>query len=290
MHVSVAVSEQLADAHAFADSVAGTIARHRPDSGQGWTPGAPDPDADAWPRLDDALSELGWPSVATDPELITCAGLGAIELGRGPAPVRQLDRLLGAAPVAGELLRCPVPGGLCLRWLDGEPVVAPVIAADRLPSTVGLQVCRPTKLGAAEPVDTELFAIAWRAWVAAGVGYLAGLGEAALELTVSYVSDRAAFDTTLGALAPVQQLLAGAATKIRGAVLLSEDAPDESALRHAGPAIVAACDACQQVTGAIGYTLEYPLHRYSQLARGLAAYNDALLDELATASPLRRTL
>ena len=49
---------------------------------------------------------------------------------------------------------------------------------------------------------------------------------------------------------------------------------------HAGPAIAAACAACQQVTGAIGFTLEYPLHRYTQRAWALATWNEALLDAL----------
>ncbi len=36
------------------------------------------------------------------------------------------------------------------------------------------------------------------------------------------------------------------------------------------------------MTGAIGFTLEYPLHRYTQRARALAAWNDALLDGRST--------
>ncbi len=59
------------------------------------------------------------------------------------------------------------------------------------------------------------------------------------------------------------------------------EAPDADALAHAGPAIAQACAACQQATGAIGYTLEYPLHRYTQRARALATWNDALLEALA---------
>ena len=140
---------------------------------------------------------------------------------------------------------------------------------------------RVTGVGAGEPVDDDAWALAWAAWLAASTGYLSGLGEAALEMTVGYVRERAAFGATLGALAPVQQLLAGAATAVRGVTLLCADAPGEDALRHAGPAVREACDACHQVTGAIGYTLEYPLHRYSQRARALETWNDALLDELS---------
>jgi alkylation response protein AidB-like acyl-CoA dehydrogenase len=75
----------------------------------------------------------------------------------------------------------------------------------------------------------------------------------------------------------VQQLLAAAATAVRGATLLAAEAPDDDALAYAGPAVAEACAACQQVTGAIGFTLEYPLHRYTQRARALAVWNEALL-------------
>jgi butyryl-CoA dehydrogenase len=112
------------------------------------------------------------------------------------------------------------------------------------------------------------------------VGYLAGLGEGALELTTQYVRQRRAFSGTLAELAPVQQLLADAATLVRGVSLLASDGPDRDALAHSGQAVAAACAVCHQVTGAIGFTLEYPLHRYAQRARALAAWNDALLESL----------
>jgi alkylation response protein AidB-like acyl-CoA dehydrogenase len=95
-------------------------------------------------------------------------------------------------------------------------------------------------------------------------------------LTLDYVRQRRAFGSTLAALAAVQQLLADAATAVQGVKLLAGDEPDADALSHAGPAVADACAACQQVTGAIGFTLEYPLHRYSQRARALAVWDDAL--------------
>ncbi|HEX5195454.1 MAG TPA: acyl-CoA dehydrogenase family protein [Solirubrobacteraceae bacterium] len=296
MHGSTIVSEQLADGRAFAESVAGVVARHHeiPD----WTPGGTDV-AGSSTRLAEALHSLGWLSLAEDPELVVCAGLAGVELGRAAAPVSALDQLLGAAPLAGDLIRCPTwtgrqsldshPRGVGLVVQASKPATAgpreivrrPVSGGESCPSPEGLDVWRVTDTGDAEPVDADTWAIAWGAWVAASTGYLAGLGEAALQLTVEYVRERAAFGTTLGALAPVQQLLADAATAVRGVTLLCADAPGEDALRHAGPAISGACDACHQVTGAIGYTLEYPLHGYSQRARALATWNDALLDAFA---------
>jgi butyryl-CoA dehydrogenase len=282
MHGSTIVSERLDDGRAFADSVAGVLARHRPDANApSWSPGGDDESATGWDGLGDALGELGWTSVAADPALVVCAGLAGAELGRAAAPIAELDRLLGAAPLAGELIRGPVAGDGCLERIAGEVVRRPVLGAERCPSPEGLHVRRVTNAGPPDPIDIAEWAIAWPAWLAASTGYLAGLGEAALALTVAYVRDRAAFGATLGALAPVQQLLAGAATAVRGVTLLCADTPGEDALRHAGPAVREACDACHQVSGAIGYTLEYPLHRFSQRARALATWNDALLDALA---------
>ena len=186
-------------------------------------------------------------------------GSGPPSSAAAAAPISELDRLLGAAPLAGGLIRCPVPGDHCLERIGGELVRRPVLAAEPCPSLEGLEVRRVTAVGAGAPVDDDAWSTAWPAWLAASTGYLAGLGEAALDLTVDYVRNRAAFGATLGALAPVQQLLAGAATAVRGVALLCADGPGEDALRHAGPAVRGACDACHQVSGAIGYTLEYPL-------------------------------
>ena len=86
----------------------------------------------------------------------------------------------------------------------------------------------------------------------------------------------------------MQQLLAGAATKVRGVRLLAGEHPSPDALAHAGPAVAESCAACHQVTGAIGFTLEYPLHRYTQRARALAVWNDALLDELIQSPAIAR--
>ncbi len=280
MSSGVMVDEGLVEARVFADSVAGVVRRAGSSGAADWAPGVvPDADASA---LITALGELGWPSVASDPELVRCAGLGGVELGRGLAPLTLLDGLLGASPLVGSVIRCRVAGDRAVGTIADTSglVVRAVSAAEPVPSADGLEVHRVTALGNPQPVDPDAWPVAFAAWLAAGVGYLAGLGEGALDLTVAYVRQRRAFDTTLAALAPVQQLLAGAATQTRGVRLLAAAAPSADALAHAGPAIADACAACQQVTGAIGYTLEYPLQRYTQRARALATWNDALLDAL----------
>jgi alkylation response protein AidB-like acyl-CoA dehydrogenase len=248
------------DSLAFAESVAGVVDRIAP------------------PELTAALDEIGWLTLAHDPELVAFAGLAAVELGRRLAPLHHIDRLLGGSPMAGDLVRSLLPGGVMLMLEDGAVVRRPALRSERLLSPDGLEMHRVLELGQAAPVRTGAWQTATRAWIAASVGYLAGLGQGALDLTIDYVSQRRAFGTTLAALAPVQQLLADVATAVRGVVLLADSLPDRDGLAYAGPAVADACVACHQVTGAIGFTLEYPLHHFTQRARAAATWNDALLE------------
>jgi acyl-CoA dehydrogenase-like protein len=257
----------LSDAAAFAESVAGVLERHGTEAAT-WAPG--EPPRPPSPKLATALEELGWDTLAHDQALVSCAGLAGVELGRRLAALRHVDRLLDGGPLAGELVRSLGEERVAVV---GERRVfvhhsQPVASAD------GLDVHRTLQLG--EPIGT-VAPSAVTVWRAALVGYLAGLGLGALDLTVGYVKQRRAFGTTLATLAAVQQLLADAATAVDGVLLLAGEAPGADALAYAGPAVTDACGACQQVTGAIGFTLEYPLHRYTQRARALASWNDALL-------------
>lgn len=268
MWSSAGVTGGAIEARAFAESIAGLLDRHRPSSG-------------AWPRdLTARLNELGWGTLGGDPELVACAGLGAVELGRRAAPVSEVDRLLGASPMAGGLFRSPGAEHAVLARVDDRVVRREVLRSAPAASAGGLDVHRALELGSAVEVGDAAWLAAAAAWTAAMVGYLAGLGRAALDLTADYVGQRRAFGSTLAALGPVQQLLADAATAVRGVQLLAGEAADADALAYAGPAITEACAACHQATGAIGFTLEYPLHSYSQRARALATWNDALFDGL----------
>ncbi len=275
MRRGAAVSRGTAEARAFAESVAGILDRHaRVD--EPWEPGQAA--AGEYPGLTSALDELGWSTVARDPTLVACAGLGAIELGRRLAPLREVDRLLGGGPMTGELVRSLGSDSVALGALANRPERWTVLRSEPVASADGLEVRRILELEESRPLGDGSWATAVNAWMAASTGYLAGLGEAALELTKAYVTQRRAFGTTLAALAPVQQLLADTATLVRGVRLLAGDGPDADGLAHSAHAVADACANCHQVTGAIGFTLEYPLHRYTQRARGLAAWNDALLE------------
>ena len=254
---------------AFAQSIAGVVDRVAP------------------PELTAALDEIGWSTVAQDPALAACAGVAGVELGRRLAPLHHIDRLLGGSPMAGELVRSLQPERVALLREGGAVAHRSVPRAQQLPSPEGLDVHRVLKLGDVAHVSVDVWEASSRAWIAASVGYLAGLGQGALDLTVDYVRQRRAFGGTLAALGPVQQLLADAATAVRGVVLLAESGPDADALAYAGPAVSQSCAACHQVTGAIGFTLEYSLHRFSQRARAAATWNDALLE--CTLAPEHRS-
>lgn len=278
------ISQGHDEAAQFADSVAGVLDRLAPPP-PAWRPGHI-PDDEERATVAAALDELGWSMLAHEPQLAAFAGLAGVQLGRRLAAPDLVDSLLGGAPVAGGLARSldvaderrPRPTVLTAGPLGPERRVAG--SWEAVPYAEGLRVHRVAELGEPERLDPVAVGVARDAWLAASVGYLAGLAAGAVDLTVAHARARRAFGATLADLAPVQQLLAGAATAARGLELLAAEGASCEALAHAGEAASAACAACQQATGALGFTLEHPLHRYAQRARALAIFNDALLDTL----------
>jgi acyl-CoA dehydrogenase len=113
--------------------------------------------------------------------------------------------------------------------------------------------------------------------VAASTGYLAGMAEEALRLALEHARSRRAFGAPLSALEPVQQMLAEAATLVDGLTLLTGHSPGLDALAHAGDAAERSVSICMQVTGALGFTMEFPLQRAYRRSRSARAWNDALI-------------
>jgi alkylation response protein AidB-like acyl-CoA dehydrogenase len=268
-----------AEARSFADSVAAAADRTLPEA-PAWRPGAVQDDRS--PALTSALAELDWLDLARDARLAPLAGPAGVELGRRLAPLRDVDALLGGSPLVAGMIRY---GGAAAIEVGARGLARRRVERSE-PRAYGdaIGVHRVLALGPADPLEPEEAATRSRAWTAASVGYLAGLGEAALEWTVEHARARRAFGTTLAALAPVQQRLADAATAVRGARLLAGEAPGAAALAYAGPAIVDATAACQQVVGAIGFTLEFPLQRAFRRARALQLWAEPLLEGLGAAT------
>jgi hypothetical protein len=284
------------EADAFAATVATIVARNSgPDP---WRPGAAVSDAD--PALDDALNDAGWEELGRDEALLPLAAPAGVALGRGLASLAPVDRLLGGALKVGELARYAT---------DGWPLVEPRAAklelttADRLsplPYTDALGVARvetavdePQVETADEPrVETAVeqpdgagwhaaggreARVRMAAWCAASTGYFAGLAEEALRLALEHARSRRAFGAPLTALEPVQQMLADAATLVDGLTLLTGETPGMDALAHAGEAAGRAVAICMQVTGALGFTLEFPLQRAYRRSRSARVWADAVL-------------
>jgi butyryl-CoA dehydrogenase len=270
-----------AEAAAFAEAV-GVAADRALVEPEPWRPGLVQDDRCG--ALSAALAGMGWLDLARDPGLLPLAGPAALELGRRLAPLSELDALLGGSPLAGGLVRHGATTAVALDVVEGAEAAAvddaarsaTVFAIDRAePVAYGdaLGVHRVLECHATGPASETALA----AWIAATTGYLAGLSEWALALALDYAKGRKAFGATLAALAPVQQRLADAATAARGLRLLAYDTPGDAALAHAGPAAIEVTAACQQVTGAIGFTLEFPLQRAYRRARAVQLWADALI-------------
>ena len=269
------------EARQFAATVGAIVARHaRPDP---WRPGAAVSDADA--ALDEALANAGWGDLTRDETLLPLAGPAGAALGRAFAPLAPVDAFLGGALMVG---------GLARYAREGEPLVEP--SAGRLQLTkaarlsplsytdaLGISVARETHDSPGKVAPPEAAQIRMAAWVAASTGYLAGLAEEALRLALEHAHSRRAFGGPLSALEPVQQLLADAATLVDGLVLLAADSPGPDALAHAGDAAERAVGICMQVTGALGFTLEFPLQRAYRRSRSARAWADAVLVAWETA-------
>ncbi len=260
------------EVRAFAETVATAVARTFPEPAP-WRPG--EAGDDRCPELSAALERVGWPSLGSDPALLPFAGPASAELGRRLAPLSVIDTLLGGSPLVGDLVR--YHDGHAVKNDAGELTLMRVTRAQPIPYGDAVGIHRVFEAVAERRLPTDEARTRLDAWLAASVGYCAGVGERALELTLEHARGRRAFGSTLTALAPVQQMLAEVATTVRGLSLLAMDRPGADALAYAGLALCQATASCQQVVGAIGFTLEFPLQRAYRRARSIALWADAVV-------------
>ncbi|MFC5004941.1 acyl-CoA dehydrogenase family protein [Dactylosporangium cerinum] len=220
---------------------------------------------------------------------------------------------LGDDRAAAGLLRVAVagPGGLApfggqadlVLHLDGgvARTGGPRTAASTVDTSLDAVVSTPAGVLTDDP------AIVGAAVARAALGHaaeLVGLGRRMLELTVGYVKQRHQFGAPVGSFQAVKHQLADAYLGLefaRPAVLAAAWALREGAgAREAvDGAVVLAADAAHaasraaiQCHGAIGYTVEYELHRYAKRAWALAALATPgdRLDALATTIGLPKEL
>ncbi len=260
------------EARDFAATVAAIVERHAP--ADPWRPGAAVSDADR--ELERALQEAGWDELGRDETLLPLAAPAGAALGRAFASLAPVDLLLGGALRVGELVRYASEASPVVEPRGGELIVTPGARLAPLPYTDALGVARAEE-ASGSPIAADDARVRMAAWVAGSTGYLAGLSEEALRLALEHARSRRAFGGPLAALEPVQQMLADAATLTDGLSLLAGDCPGPDALAHAGDAAERAVAVCMQVTGALGFTLEFPLQRAYRRGRSSRAWADAVL-------------
>jgi len=260
------------EAGQFAATVTGLTAQHpQPDP---WRPGAAASDAN--PELERALADAGWDELGRDDSLLPLAALAGAALGRAFAPLAPVDALLGGALKVGRVARYATVDGATAEPRAGAILTGRAQTVAPAPYTDALGVARVCVAGD-RPLSDDEAGVRFAAWVAASTGYLAGLSEEALRLALEHARSRRAFGGSLSALEPVQQMLADAATLVDGLSLLAGDCPGADALAHAGDASERAVAICMQVTGALGFTLEFPLQRAYRRSRSARAWADSVL-------------
>jgi 3-oxo-4-pregnene-20-carboxyl-CoA dehydrogenase alpha subunit len=264
------VAEARVEAREFADTVAAIAARHPAEDV--WRPGGAASDHD--PALERALADAGWDDIGRDEALLPFAAPAAAALGRAFASLAPVDRLLGGSLRTGELARYVRAGDLLVEPRGRRLERSRAGRIEPLPYTDALGVARVEARDEDGTEPVHRMAV----WAAASTGYLAGLAEESLRLAVDHARLRHAFGAPLTALEPVQQMLADAATLTDGLRLLTGDPPGEDALAHAGEAAERVTAISMQVTGALGFTLEFPLQRAYRRSRAARTWADAVLE------------
>ncbi len=243
------------------------------------------------PGLDATLEENGFFDAAAEDTLgLAAAAEIVFRLATLPVLVE------GAASAFLRALYCPdLPRPLAV--IDGDegaglrflPVAKSVIRLD--PAGIGVATLGPD---AVEPVDS-LFAypmgrlrpgaVTWTrldadpaqvidAWRVAVAAEIAGSLKGGMDSVVEHVRERRQFGRALGSFQGIQHRLADAAAKIEGARLLVLRAAQRIAPADAAVALgyvqrvaTAVIYDLHQFMGAMGVTLEHPLHRWTYRAR-----------------------
>jgi hypothetical protein len=262
------------EVEAFASSVRKMVEEHSaPDN---WRPGQHV--SDRYESLDAGLDRLGWNDLLDDGDLLPFVGSAALELGRVAASPHFLLPILGGSPIVEGLAMYGSPGTHVAIPHDGGYSVAPIQASSPVNFIDSLAVHAIENTGPAVAVDEPPARLA--AWEASVVGYFGGLTVGALDLALDHARQREIFGQTLAHLSPVQQRLADAAT-ISDSLRLSavQGAHGLPAIAHATSRTWDVMNHCNLVFGAIGYTLEFPMQRYSRRTKALGSFINGWIDQ-----------
>ena len=175
-----------------------------------------------------------------------------------------------------------LPGARTVLHVDGSRVACATLAdgdVTPLDSPYGYPVGRlhdPAALGwQALDVDAQALRRGWRIGVAAE---LTGCLDAGLQAVVAHVRDRRQFGRPLGAFQAIQHRLAQVAVQVEAARWLTlqaafsgTEADAAAAAGHAQQCTPTVIYDLHQFMGAMGLTLEHPLHRWTTRAKMLRA-------------------
>jgi len=263
-----------AEVEAFASSVRRLV--HDLSLRDAWRPGTHLDGKDA--RLTAGLAKLGWGDMVRDLELLPFVGAACLELGRAAVTPHDATSLLGGSPWvkslamhgdAGSQVAIPQASGYQLARIESS---TPVNFAD------SLGVHYVESIGPAADVDDGETRMA--VWEAAMVGYFAGLAVGVVDLATTHAMDRQIYGKTLAHIPAVQQRIADAATTATALQLsANEGAHGVAALAHASSRTWGVMAHCHLIFGAIGYTLEFPMQRYSRRTKALGSFVDGWIDQ-----------
>lgn len=259
----------------FALSVRQLVRRVNPPDN--WRPGLHVDDRST--PLSTGLAALGWGDLAAgESEMLPFLAMGAVELGRSATTPFDVVHLLGGSPLVGALAMYAGPGESVAGPGGGGYQLSVVTDSTPVPFADSLGVHRVLGLHAAEATPGGAGQLA--AWEATTVGYLAGLASGVVEMAIEHARSREIFGKTLAHIDAVQQRIADAATTAEALVLSArEGAHGLPALAHASASAWQVMSHAHLVFGAIGFTLEFPLQRYSRRTKALGTFVDGWIDQ-----------
>jgi hypothetical protein len=242
--------------------------------------------------LEGALAEAGYLDLAREGGSLLDAALVTEAVARGPAVLPVGYRAI-VGPLLGDAVTHPItmldrPAGGVVRF--GATAADVVVVHDGSVEVYAAGNCRVEPTGApwgyptarvipagpGRPLDVSPEEVMER-WRIALAAEATGSARGAFDLTLGYVKDRKQFGRPIGSFQAVQHRLAELAVQLEGARLLTYHAAWASP--DSGAAAIAATWAlrtaklaffeCHQLHGAIGFTEEYDLHRWTLRLKAL---------------------
>ncbi len=243
-----------------------------------------------------SLQEAGFFAVAREPEFgPICSVLMIEEVAKSPVSAETGTSALVAAmacdrSLAGPIALCraeeinrPIrylPVAKTLLVLSGESLFALEVDHAHVRVNGGMfaypfgMFAQAPDLSQAVKVGSSHTALVY--WQIAMAAEGAGLMQAALDYTVDYVKNRRQFNRSIGSFQAVKHRLASSSQQARGALWLARRAAWSCSSTDAAMAALYVQQAipevtydCHQFSGAMGMTLECPLHFWTHRLKAL---------------------